>query len=126
MRFANGAVGSSELSNCLPPGYPAFHQFELYGDRGALRAKDHDLLSITRFTEHGAEFPGSYDILLLNLPAYVRELDAFVDALEHDRPVPMPPEEARAALAIAMAAVESATAGRVVRFGTGSAAGIRA
>ena len=43
VRFANGAVGSSELSNCLPPGYPAFHQFELYGDRGALRAKDHDL-----------------------------------------------------------------------------------
>jgi len=126
VRFANGAVGSSELSNCLPPGYPAFHQFELYGDRGALRAKDHDLLSVTRFGEHGAEFPGSYEILLHNLPAYVRELDAFVDALRHDRPVPMPPEEARAALAIAMAAVDSATAGRVVRFGAGDAAGVRA
>ena len=125
VRFANDAIGSSELSNCLPPGYPAFHQFEVYGDRGALRAKDHDLISATRFTENGAHFPMGYEMLLHNLPAYVRELDGFLDALQEDRPVPMPPEEARAALAIAMAAVASATEGRVVRPAAGDA-GVRA
>jgi predicted dehydrogenase len=126
VRFANGAVGSSELANCLPAGYPAFHQFEVYGDRGALRAKDHDLISATRFTEDGAYYPAGYEMLLHNLPAYVRELDGFLDALQHDRPVPMPPEEARAALAIAMAAVASAAQGRVVRFAEIGAAEVRA
>ncbi|HLJ58811.1 MAG TPA: Gfo/Idh/MocA family oxidoreductase [bacterium] len=120
VRFANGAIGSSELSNCLPPGYPAFHQFELYGDRGALRAKDHDLISITRFREGAAEFPGGYEILLHNLPAYVREHAAFVEAVRRDTPVPMPPEDARAALRLALAGVESGRSGRVVHLAAGS------
>jgi predicted dehydrogenase len=122
VRFANGAVGSSELSNCLPPGYPAFHQLELYGDRGALRARDHDLISATRFREGAAEFPGGYEILLHNLPAYVREQAAFVDAIRRDAPVPMPPEEARDALRLALAGVESARTGRVVHLAAGAAA----
>ncbi len=116
VRFQGGAVGSSELSNCLPPGYPAFHQFELYGERGALRARDHELITITRFREDAAEFPGGYEILLHNLPAYVREQAAFIDAIRGDAPVPMPPEEARAALRLALAAVESARSGRTVRL----------
>ncbi|HXX40304.1 MAG TPA: Gfo/Idh/MocA family oxidoreductase [bacterium] len=121
VRFAGGAVGSSELCNCLPPGYPAFHQLELYGDRGALRAKDHDLISITRFREGTIEFPGAYEILLHNVPAYVREQAAFVNVITHDAPVPMPPEEARAALRLALASVESARSGRTVQLAAGPA-----
>jgi len=116
VRFANGAIGSSELANCLPAGYPSFHQLEVYGDRGAVRAKDHDLVSVTRFRDGSAEFVESSYILLHNIAAYVRELAGFVEALRHDRPVPMPPEEARAALRLALAAVDSARAGRVVHL----------
>jgi myo-inositol 2-dehydrogenase/D-chiro-inositol 1-dehydrogenase len=117
VRFANGALGSTEISNVLPSGYPAFHQCELYGTAGAIRAKDHDLIGLTRYRDDGADFPQSYDMLLHNLTAYVREWTGFLDALQQDRAVPMPPEDARAALALALAAEDSARSGRVVRLG---------
>ena len=122
-RFGNGVVGSSEISNCLPPGYPAFHQFEAYGLRGAIRARDHELVSLVRFGEGGADFPESGHILLHNLTAYVREHAAFVDTVRTGRPLPMPPEEARAALRLALAAVESARSGRMVPLVSRSAGG---
>jgi predicted dehydrogenase len=114
VRFAGGAIGSSEISNCLPPGYPAFHQFEIYGTRGAIRAKDHDLVSLTRYRDAGAEFPESQEILLHNAAAYVREWAAFLDTMQHDRPLPMPPDDARDALRLALAAAQSARTGTVV------------
>jgi myo-inositol 2-dehydrogenase/D-chiro-inositol 1-dehydrogenase len=114
--FTNGAIGSAEVSNCAPPGYPAFHQMELYGTDGAIRAKDHELIGLTRFTGDGADFPGSFEILLHNKTAYVRELAELVAAIGEDRPVCMPPSEARAALAIALAAQESARTQRVIEL----------
>lgn len=123
VRFAGGAVGSSEISNCLPPGYPAFHQCEIYGTQGAIRAKDHDLLSLTRYGDAGVEFPGSHEILLHNPAAYVREWAAFLDAVQHDRPVPMPPDDARDALRLALAAVQSARTGRIVHLAPGAPPG---
>ncbi|HLW48503.1 MAG TPA: Gfo/Idh/MocA family oxidoreductase [bacterium] len=126
VRFANGALGSSEISNCLPPGYPAFHQFEAYGLRGAIRARDHELVSLTWFREGAAEYPESTHILLHNQTAYVREHAAFLDAVRGGRPLPMSPEEARAALRLALAAVESAQAGRVVLLADESSRAVRA
>jgi myo-inositol 2-dehydrogenase / D-chiro-inositol 1-dehydrogenase len=123
VRFANGALGSTEISNALPPGYPAFHQCELYGTAGAIRARDHDLIGLTRYRDGAADFPESYHILLHNPAAYVREWAGFLDALQQDRPVPMPAEEARAALELALAAEESARTGRVVRLRSAERAG---
>jgi len=114
VRFANGSVGSSEVSNCLPAGYPAFHQFEAYGLRGAIRARDHELISLIRFRDGGADYPESAHILLHNQTAYTREHAAFVDAVRAGRPLPMSPDEARAALRLALAAVDSARTGRTV------------
>ena len=115
VRFAGGAIGSAEILNCAPPGYPAFHQLELYGTEGAIRARDHELTELVRFSEGGADFPGHYEMLLHNLPAYARELEELVNAIEEERPVRMPPSEARAALQLALAAVRSAREGRTVR-----------
>jgi len=120
VRFANGAIGSAEVSNCAAPGYPAFHQLELYGTEGAIRAKDHELIGLTRFTDEGADFPGTFEMLLHNKPAYVREHAELVAAIREDRPVCMPATEARAALAIALAARESARTHRVVEVGAGA------
>lgn len=120
VRFRGGAIGSAEVLNCAPPGYPAFHQLELYGERGAIRARDHELTGLTRFTNTGADFPGHYEMLLHNLPAYARELAELVDAIQTRRPVRMPPTEARAALEIALAAVRSAHTGVPVRLGDGA------
>ncbi len=110
-RFASGAIGSAEVLNCAPPGFPAFHQLEIYGSEGAIRAKDHELASITRFAAGHLERLGGYEMLLHNLPAYARELAELVAAIRADRPVVMPPSEARAALALTLAAVESARTG---------------
>jgi predicted dehydrogenase len=118
VRFANGAVGSSEVSNCLPPGYPAFHQFEAYGLRGAIRARDHELVSLTRFRDGAAEYPESVGILLHNQAAYIREHAAFLDTVQSGRPLPMEAKEARAALRLALAAVESARTGGTVSLVT--------
>ena len=43
------------------------------------------------------------------------ELEELVNAIEEERPVRMPPTEARAALQIALAAVRSARTGQTVR-----------
>jgi myo-inositol 2-dehydrogenase/D-chiro-inositol 1-dehydrogenase len=117
IRFRDGAIGSSEVLNCAPPGYPAFHQLDLYGQTGAIRARDHELTGLTRFGDTGADVPGHYDMLLHNLPAYARELAELIDAIRTARPVLMPPTEARSALEIALAAVRSAHEGREILLG---------
>ena len=114
VRFAGGAIGSAEVLNCAPPGYPAFHQLELYGTQGAIRARDHELTGLARFDVAGADFPGHFEMLLHNLPAYARELAELTDTIQHSRPLRLPPIEARAALAVALAAVRSAETGRMV------------
>ncbi len=48
--------------------------------------------------------------------AYVAELAAFADAVRAGTPAPVTGEDARAALAIALAAAESVRAGRPVRI----------
>jgi len=120
--FVNGAIGSAEVLNCAPPGYPAFHQMELYGTSGAIRARDQELIGLTRFVPGGADYPGTYDMLLHNLPAYARELTELLDAMATGRPVCMPPAEARAALALALGAVQSARTGQPVTLSSGIAA----
>jgi myo-inositol 2-dehydrogenase/D-chiro-inositol 1-dehydrogenase len=112
--FAGGAIGSAEVLNCAPPVYPAWHQLELYGSAGAIRARDHELTGLTRFAEAGADYPGRYEMLLHNLPAYARELAELVAAIREDRPVSLPPSEARAALRLALAAVRSADLGETI------------
>ncbi|MBV8916309.1 MAG: Gfo/Idh/MocA family oxidoreductase [Acetobacteraceae bacterium] len=116
LRFANGALAAGEISYNLPGTYPAYHQLELFGTTGAIRARDHDMAGLTMYGPEGATFPGNYEALLHNLPAYARQLGEFVDAIEGWRPTRMPPEEARAALACALALIESARTGREVEI----------
>lgn len=117
VEFANGVIASSEVNNFMPPAYPAYHQFELYGTRGALRAKDHEQQALTRFLDQGADAPGVYDRLLRFGDAYTNALAQFVVAMRENRPVPLPAEAGRSALRIALGAVESAQTGQVVTFG---------
>jgi myo-inositol 2-dehydrogenase / D-chiro-inositol 1-dehydrogenase len=52
----------------------------------------------------------------LFLDAYTAELAAFVDAVRSGTPAPVTGEDARGALAIALAAAESVRSGRPVRI----------
>ncbi len=112
--FANGALGSSEVTNSLPPGYPSYHQLDICGTRGFIRARDTDQQGLIQFGDGGAKYPGTYERLLHIPDAYALELSEFVGALRRDEPVPLAAEESRAALRFALAAVKSAKEGRVV------------
>ena len=115
IRFRNGALGATEVVNRLPHGYPYFHQLEVFGEEGLIRATDPTMVTLNDYrAEGGIRQPLNFATLLHIDEAYVEELRGLVDAVVDDRPVPLPPEEARAALAIALAAVRSSEEGRVV------------
>jgi predicted dehydrogenase len=63
--------------------------------------------------------------LLHNQTAYTREHAAFIDTVRADRPLPMSPYEARAALRLALAAVDSARTGYVVSLADTGASKVR-
>jgi predicted dehydrogenase len=117
VRFASGAIGSGEISYHPPASYPAFHQLELFGTAGAIRARDLELIGATEYDSEGAHFPGAHELLLHTGSNYVRQLAEFVAAIRENREVKMPPSEARAALAVALALIQSAQTGHEVALG---------
>ncbi len=123
LRFAGGAIGGSEISYHPPASYPAYHQLELYGTEGVIRARDHELVETTTYDANGVHFPGTYDLFLHNVTAYTRQLAEFVGAIRGGRDVCMPPTEARAALAVTLALIKSARTGREVVLGNAAVPG---
>lgn len=116
IRFRNGAIGATEVVNRLPHGYPYYHQLEVFGERGLIRATDPSMVTLTDYRATGLRQPINFATLLHIDDAYERELRGLADAVLDDTDVPMPPQEARAALAIALAAVRSSAEGRVVHL----------
>ena len=114
VRFAGGGLGGAEITWRPPAGYPAYHQLELYGTAGVLRARDHDSLTLTHHVDGGARFPGNHDMLLRNGPIYVRQLAEFIAGIQEGRPMWVAPDDARAALALALGAIRSAREHRPV------------
>lgn len=107
IRFANGAVGGTEVVNRLPSGYPVYHQIEVVGTDGVIRAFDSEMAPLRITGRDGARYPANWSTLLHIGSAYESEIRGFVEAVASDRPVPMDPLEARQALALSLAAVES-------------------
>jgi predicted dehydrogenase len=116
VKFANGGIGSSEISRMPPASYPAFHQLELYGSEGAMRAKDHECIGLTRYSAGGADFQGYQEMLLQGGPTYTRQLAEFVASIKERRAPSVLPHDARTALAMALAAVQSAKSGQPVNL----------
>ncbi|MCL6597101.1 MAG: Gfo/Idh/MocA family oxidoreductase [Firmicutes bacterium] len=112
VRYDNGAVGASEVNNAAPPGYGAFHEFELYGTRGQVRARDHEGAMVEVAGEGGVRHPEAYGLVLHVQEAYVREHLAFVDSVRHGTPPPVSARDGRLAVAVAVAAAEAARTGR--------------
>lgn len=116
IRFAGGAMGSTEIVPSMPPGYPNFHELEVYGANGMVRANDQEAQSYMLYSGDAVRMPQSRSNLLHNATAYAREHAAFVDAVMLDHALPMEPEEARWAVEVALAADESARTGQVIRL----------
>jgi predicted dehydrogenase len=111
LRLANGAMAHVEASWAMPKGIEFRTAFELIGTDGQLcydSSKDSPLKTQLSNDEKVSIF---YDNPMPpNLNPYAKELRFFIDAVEHDTPVLVRPEEARAALAVR----ESSRTGKVV------------
>lgn len=114
VEFENGVLAACDLYSQAPSGYPYYHQLEIIGSRAVLRARDSDMITLTKFDSLGGHYPTAYESLLHINDAYVNEQRLFFEAILHDRPLPLDPADARAALELSLAATHSAMIGERV------------
>lgn len=114
--FENDVLAACDLYSQAPTGYPYYHQLEIVGTEGVLRARDTGMITLTSFDAQGMHFPTAYESLLHITDAYVVEQRLFIDSILGDTPVPLDPFDARSALELALAAQCAATTGRRVNL----------
>jgi len=114
VRFHNGAVGVAEA--CFEAAYGYDVRGEVFGSGGMATMGDgrRTGMVFSGAVGRAVETVRSDQVLLGD--AYAAELAAFVDAVRGGTPAPVGGEDARAALAIALAAAQSVRAGRPVRI----------
>jgi myo-inositol 2-dehydrogenase/D-chiro-inositol 1-dehydrogenase len=114
VRFTNGAVGIAEA--CFQTTYGYDVRGEVFGSGGMATMGDGRTSGMVFSGPAGRTMgtPRSDQALLAG--AYVDELVAFVDAVRGIDPAPVGGTDARAALAIALAAAQSVRDGRPVRI----------
>jgi predicted dehydrogenase len=88
--------------------------FEIFGDGGYVKAEDPAQSPYEVWDDSGMHFPANFDQLLHIDNAYVREIGWFARAIQFGAPPPLDAWDARQALALSLAAVESSTTGRTV------------
>jgi predicted dehydrogenase len=114
IRFRNGVLAACDLYSQAPTGYPIYHQLEIIGDAGILRARDSDMVTVSRYGAQGMRYPVAYESLLHIGDAYILEQRRFFEAILKDTEPPLDPLDARAALELSLAATRAATTGTTV------------
>jgi myo-inositol 2-dehydrogenase/D-chiro-inositol 1-dehydrogenase len=114
VRFDNGAVGSAEA--CFHAAYGYDVRAEVFGSQGMATMGDGRLNGMVFSGASGRSVGTARSDQALLAGAYVDELAAFAEAVRGLDPAPVGGDEARAALAIALAAGESARLGRPVHL----------
>jgi myo-inositol 2-dehydrogenase / D-chiro-inositol 1-dehydrogenase len=114
VRFAGGATGVAEA--CFEAAYGYDVRGEVFGSGGMATMGDGRRTGMVFSGAAGRTVETARSDQELLAGAYVAELAAFVDAVRGATPPPVGGEDARAALAIALAAAESVRAGRPVRI----------
>src|SRR3954463_1809256 len=114
VRFDNGAVGVAEA--CFEAAYGYDVRGEVLGSKGMATLGDGRRTGLVFSGAYGRTMDTAHSDQELLAGAYVAELATFVEAVRAGTPVPVDGEDARAALAIALAAAESVRAGHPVRI----------
>lgn len=102
--FTSGITGSAEVSYSMPIGFPPTFLLRIVGEKGCVEYNSRSRQSLILF-EPGkkALYPG-----IRKENAFLREIRYFVNCIEQNRKLTIiTPEEARYALQIALAAIES-------------------
>jgi scyllo-inositol 2-dehydrogenase (NAD+) len=114
LRFANDALGNVEVSRTAPYGYDI--QCTVAGDKGALNIGYLQETAVITLTKEGAR----HDVVPYFQerfgPAYTAQIVHFVECLRTDTAPKVTSQDARAALAAALAATRSQHEGRVVHL----------
>jgi myo-inositol 2-dehydrogenase/D-chiro-inositol 1-dehydrogenase len=114
IRFDNGAVATAEA--CFEAAYGYDIRGEVLGSRGMVQMGDGRRTGLTFSDAAGRSLETVRGDQELFGDAYTAELAAFVDAVRTRAPAPVTGEDARSALAIALAAAESVRAGQPVQI----------
>ncbi len=114
VRFDNGAMATAEASFQAVYGYDV--RGEVFGSAGMVTAGDIRRTSMKFYGEKGVIHDTVRRNIDLFYDAYTGELAHFVDCVRNGGDPECTGEDARAALAIALAAIESVQTGRPVRL----------
>ena len=114
MRMESGALCHINCSRRSAYGYD--QRIELFGERGMLVSNNPTPTNVERYAASATQArPVLYPFFIERYAeSYVREIDAFVDALESKEPTSPSFDDGRRALLLADAAAESARSGRSV------------
>ena len=115
MRMESGALCQINCSRRCSYGYD--QRIEVFGERGMLVSANPTPSNLERYGPSGTAIRGRLHHFFIERyeESYLREIDAFVDAVESQRNPSPGYEDGRRALMLANAAVESAASGRAVR-----------
>ena len=114
VRFDNGAVGVAEA--CFEAAYGYDVRAEVFGSGGMATLGDGRRTGMVFSSAGGQSVDTVRSDQELLADAYVAELAAFVGAVRAGTPAPVGGQDARAALAIALAAAGSVRSGRPTRI----------
>ncbi|WP_433730071.1 Gfo/Idh/MocA family oxidoreductase [Actinoplanes sp. CA-051413] len=114
VRFDNGAVGTAEA--CFEAAYGYDVRGEVFGPGGTATLGDGRRTTMVFSGAPGRTAETVRSDQELFTGAYTAEIAAFADAVRSGTPAPVTGEDARAALAIALAAAASVAGGRPVRI----------
>jgi myo-inositol 2-dehydrogenase / D-chiro-inositol 1-dehydrogenase len=116
--FDNGAIAVAEASFAAAYGYDV--RGEVFGSQGMVTMGDGTRSSLVHSTSRGRHADTVRSDVELFVDAYTAEFVEFADAVREGRVPPVTGQDARRALAIALAAIESFRAGAPVRVDPGS------
>jgi myo-inositol 2-dehydrogenase / D-chiro-inositol 1-dehydrogenase len=111
--FDNGAIATAEASFSAAYGYDV--RGEVFGSAGMVTTGDGRRSSLVHSDAAGRHVETARSDTELLRDSYVAELDAFVDAVRTGRTPPVTGADARRALAVALAAIESVERGGPVQ-----------
>jgi myo-inositol 2-dehydrogenase / D-chiro-inositol 1-dehydrogenase len=111
--FANGSIATAEASFSATYGYDV--RAEVFGSGGMVTAGGQRRTSMTAYTSTGMVAETVRSDVDLFLDAYAAEFGAFVEAVSAVREPAVTGHDARRALAVALACIESVQTGRPAR-----------
>ncbi len=113
LRFAGGAIGT--IDNSLRSAFGYDQRAEVFGVRGAISTANETVHRATLSDSHGVHSPLPLPFFRERYAAsYVAEMRAFIDCIRDDSDPPVTGTDGRAAVMLALAAMQSYREGRPV------------